>query len=150
MIALFYSAKFGPAVELLRWICLGAALRVITWPLGFIVLAKGKQQLFFWSELAWTIVNVGLTVVCVSYFGLVGAGIAFFGSYVFRGSSHLLHCAPAKWLSMVFRKHVYERALRAFYCSGFSWVLFIALCLGDLCRDIGFTFKRPTFFWRSL
>jgi antigen flippase len=85
VIALFYTAKFGPAVELLRWIALGVTLRVINWPMGFIILAKGKQALFFWSELAWTIVNVGLTWICVGSFGLNGAGIAFFGSYLFHG-----------------------------------------------------------------
>jgi enterobacterial common antigen flippase len=85
VIALFYTTKFAGAVEVLRWICLGVTLRVITWPIGFIILAKGNQPLFFWSELAWTVVNVTLTWICVGYFGLVGAGIAFFGSYVFHG-----------------------------------------------------------------
>ena len=81
VIDLFYSAKFAPAVGLLRWICVGATLRVIDWPMGFIILAKGKQGLFFWSEVAWTVANVGLTWTSVSVFGLDGAGTAFFGSY---------------------------------------------------------------------
>ncbi len=85
VIALFYSSKFGGAVEVLRWICLGAALRVINWPMGFILLAKGKQALFFWSELAWTTVHLSLAWVCVHQFGVNGAGMAFFGSYIFHG-----------------------------------------------------------------
>jgi enterobacterial common antigen flippase len=85
VIALFYTAKFVAAVEILRWICLGATLQVITWPMGFIIVAKGKQGLFFWSELAWTIVAVGLAWIAVRSFGLNGAGIAFFGSYIFHG-----------------------------------------------------------------
>jgi antigen flippase len=80
----FYSAQFEAAVEILRWICLGAALRVITWPMGFIIIAKGEQTIFFWAELAWTVVNVGLSWICLKAFGLTGAGIAFFGSYVFH------------------------------------------------------------------
>jgi PST family polysaccharide transporter len=84
VIGLFYSASFAPAVGLLRWICLGATVRVIDWPMGFIILAKRKQGLFFWSELAWTIANIGLTWICVNSFGLNGAGIAFFGSYIFH------------------------------------------------------------------
>jgi antigen flippase len=85
VIALFYSAKFGAAVGVLRWICLGATLQVITWPMGFIIVAKGRQGLFFLSELAWTIIAVGLAWFCVTRYGLNGAGIAFFGSYVFHG-----------------------------------------------------------------
>jgi PST family polysaccharide transporter len=84
VIAMFYTAKFAEAVDVLRWICLGIALRVITWPMGYIIVAKNKQVIFFAAELAWTIVNVGLTWICVRAFGLNGAGIAFFGSYVFH------------------------------------------------------------------
>jgi PST family polysaccharide transporter len=86
VIALFYSEKFGGAVEVLRWICLGMALRIIIWPIGFIILAKGAQAAFFWTELAWTFANVGLTWVCVQSFGVKGAGIAFFVSYLLHGT----------------------------------------------------------------
>jgi PST family polysaccharide transporter len=85
VIALFYSAKFVAAVEVLRWISLGVMLRVITWPMGFIIIAKGRSGLFFFAEAAWTIVAVSLTWLCVRSFGLNGAGIAFFGSYIFHG-----------------------------------------------------------------
>ena len=84
VVALFYTAKFAEAVDILRWICLGMALRVITWPMGFIIVAKGKQTLFFGAELAWTVVNVGLAWLCVKSYGLNGAGMALFGSYVFH------------------------------------------------------------------
>lgn len=84
VIALFYTSKFQEAVEVLRWLCLGMALRVISWPMGFIIVAKGAQSLFFWSELAWATVYVGLAWACVSAFGLNGAGIAFFASYIFH------------------------------------------------------------------
>ena len=85
VIALFYSAEFHAAVGILRWFCLGMALRVITWPMGFIIVAKGEQKFFFLTELAWTVVNVGLSWLCLRSFNLDGAGIAFFGSYVFHG-----------------------------------------------------------------
>ncbi len=85
-ISLFYSAQFADAAEVLRWICLGMALRVLTWPIGYIVVAKkNKQTLFFATELAWAVVNVALTWWCVQAFGTVGAGMAFFLSYVFHG-----------------------------------------------------------------
>ncbi len=44
----------------------------------FIIVAKGAQSFFFWSELAWT-VYVGLAWICVSAFGVNRAGIAFVG-----------------------------------------------------------------------
>ncbi|MDR2017701.1 MAG: O-antigen translocase [Syntrophobacterales bacterium] len=85
VISIFYSVKFGPAVEILRWICLGMTLRVITWPMGFILVAKGKQNLFMMTDFAWAVVNIALAWICVTMFGLKGAGIAFFGSCVSHG-----------------------------------------------------------------
>jgi antigen flippase len=85
VIALFYSARFGASVGVLRWICLGTIVQVVTWPMGFIIIAKAKQTLFIACELAWTIVSLALAWICISRFGLNGVGIAFFGSYIFHG-----------------------------------------------------------------
>jgi PST family polysaccharide transporter len=56
----------------------------MTWPMGFIIVAKNEQKIFFLVELAWTVVNVGLAWLCIRSFGVNGAGLAFFGSYVFH------------------------------------------------------------------
>jgi antigen flippase len=85
VIALLYSTKFGAAVQVLRWICLGATLQVITWPMSFIIVAKGKRAIFFCVELAWGGLCLSLALLCVKWFGLEGAGIAFLGSYVVYG-----------------------------------------------------------------
>jgi PST family polysaccharide transporter len=85
IVPIFYSASFADAVEVLRWMCLGMALRVITWPIGFIIVAKNARLLFFLSELTWAAVNVGLAWWCVPYFGLAGAGMAFFASCLLHG-----------------------------------------------------------------
>jgi len=85
VIHVFYSASFTPAVELLRWICLGMMLRVASWPMGFILLAKGARYPYFWTEFASTVANVGLLWIAVSSYALNGAGIAFFAGYVFYG-----------------------------------------------------------------
>jgi PST family polysaccharide transporter len=85
VIAIFYDATFMGAVEPLRWICLGMVLRVIAWPMGFIILAKGARSIFFWTEVAATLVHVGLAFLLVERFGLTGATMAFFGLYVWHG-----------------------------------------------------------------
>jgi len=83
---LLYSPEFHPAVDLLRWICLGMMLRLVAWPMGFIVLAKGAQKIYFWTEVAAAIVHVGLAWLLVGRFGYIGAGIAFFGLYVWHNA----------------------------------------------------------------
>ncbi|WFU51593.1 O-antigen translocase [Sinorhizobium terangae] len=85
VIRLLYSPEFYAAVDMLRWICLGMMLRVIAWPMGFIVLAKGAKKVFFWVEVAATLVHVGLAWLLVGAFGSAGAAAAFFGLYVWHG-----------------------------------------------------------------
>jgi antigen flippase len=85
VIMVFYAGTFSAAVNPLRWICLGMALRVIAWPMGYILLAKSARALFFWTEVAATVVHVGLALVLVRLFGLSGATMAFFALYVWHG-----------------------------------------------------------------
>jgi PST family polysaccharide transporter len=82
VVQIFYSAKFGPAVEILRWICLGMVLRVASWPMGFVLLAKGARKIFFWVELGSNCIYLGLIWLGMKTFGLEGTGVAFFSLYV--------------------------------------------------------------------
>jgi antigen flippase len=75
--------KYGPAIEILRWICLGMMLRVASWPMSFILLAKGVRKAYFWTEFTTCVVQVALVWGCVRIFGLRGTGIAFFAGYLF-------------------------------------------------------------------
>ncbi len=84
VIAIFFSTRFGAAVGVLRWVCLGAMLQVVSWPIGFIIIAKARRTLFICCEVAWGLVSIGLAALCIRSFGLVGSGVAFFGSYVFH------------------------------------------------------------------
>jgi len=77
-ITLFYSARFGGAVEILRWFSIGMFLRVLTWPMGFIILAKGERKLFFWSGVLTNSAYLTLVWIGIKMFGLTGTGIAFF------------------------------------------------------------------------
>ena len=137
VIALFYSAKFTAAVGILRWICLGMTLRVITWPMGFIIVAKGERKIFFFTELAWTVVNVSLSWICVRFFGLNGAGIAFFGSYVFHGFMIYPVVSLAQRFSLVSRKQTNGFTLPFLDRDRFLWTLPFAFIAGDRRRDIG-------------
>jgi antigen flippase len=85
VISVFYTGQFHGAVDTLRWMCLGMMMRVISWPMGFIIVAKGAQTIFLLTEIAWAAVCVGLTWFCVKAIGLNGAGLAFF-------LACLMHC----------------------------------------------------------
>jgi PST family polysaccharide transporter len=81
-IKLFYTATFASAVPILRWCILGILGRVFSWPVSFVMLAKGKGKVFFITE----VFACGLHLAGVFFFtqiwGLDGAGIAFMVLYV--------------------------------------------------------------------
>lgn len=136
VIAFFYSAKFGPAAGVLRWICLGAALQAVTWPIGFIIIAKGAQGLFFWCEFAWAFVSIGVTWLSVRAFGLSGAGFAFFCSYIF----HLLLIYPVVRKLSGFRWSAENQVtailvlllIAVLFCGLYFLPLTLAACTGIL------------------
>lgn len=80
---LLYSAQFEPAVDILRWQILGILGRVVSWPIGFVLLAKGRGKTFFYTELAANILHLCLIWLGMKWFGLSGLGIAFFAVYAF-------------------------------------------------------------------
>ena len=75
---------------MLRWICLGMLLRVVSWPLGYLLMARGERKLYFWSELLSNACYIGLIWLGMSKFGLAGAGMAFFVSTCFMPSACIL------------------------------------------------------------
>ena len=81
---LFYSRNFDAAAEILCWQTAGMVLRLGSWPMAFIVMAKGRPAAVFWTELAAHSTYVLLAWVGLKFFGLAGAGIAFLGLYVFH------------------------------------------------------------------
>jgi PST family polysaccharide transporter len=136
VIELFYTSKFEGAVEILRWLCLGMTLRVISWPMGFIIVAKGIQNLLIFSELAWTVVYLGLAWLCVSFFNLKGAGIAFFLSYVF----HVLmiyvivrKLSGFRWsIANIQTSFLFLTLIAVIFCSYYALPLLIAIGVGTL------------------
>ncbi len=136
VIALFYSAKFSTAVGVLRWICLGTTLQVITWPMGFIILAKARQDLFLFSEFVWAVFAMGLAWSCITYFGMLGAGAAFFGSYVLHWLVTyplVRHLSGFRWSSENMRTGILFLPLIAAVFCGFYMVSFpLAVCGGIL------------------
>jgi PST family polysaccharide transporter len=75
---IFYSSKFLPAVDVLRWQVLGVLLQVITWPMGYVLRAKAAGGLFVVTELFASISYLVGTWVGIRQFGLPGIGAAFF------------------------------------------------------------------------
>ena len=77
IIRILYAESFTAAVPILRWCTIGVLIRVISWPLGVVLRAKGEGVLIFITELLQATIHLVAIYFCIWIFGLNGTGIAF-------------------------------------------------------------------------
>lgn len=77
-IRLLYSAKFIGAVAILKWQVLGDFFKIISWPCGFVFLAKGHGKLYMTYSISYTIIYMSIVYFGWDYLGFVGIGLSFF------------------------------------------------------------------------
>jgi len=82
VVRLLYTNEFAPAVDILRWQLLGDLLKVMSWPLGFVILATGAGRTFIFSESISLAVYVAGVALGLTAVGIVAAGMAFLGMYL--------------------------------------------------------------------
>lgn len=78
IINVFYSSEFLGAINLLQWFVVGCLARVISWPLGFIILALGKGRWFLLTETSGNFAHLALLAIGLRWFDVEGIAIAFF------------------------------------------------------------------------
>lgn len=101
LIKLFYSSEFVQSADLLRWFALGCIGRVISWPLAFIILAKGYSKLYVLTETTVHIMHLFLIALFLNWFGIEGVAIAFPILYLIYTVIMLLiskHIIGFRWL----------------------------------------------------
>lgn len=81
VIALLYSAEFHPAAEVLRWQILGDILKVMSWPLGFLLLARAAGKSFILAESLGIGAFVLVTWIGLPLIGLTATGVGFLAMY---------------------------------------------------------------------
>ncbi len=165
-INLFYSGKFEAAVDILRWAVYGIYGRVISYPLGYVILAKGKGKTFFCVESFHNAFYVVAVLYCTRLWGLPGAGIAFCSLYVIVTLVNYTVAnaiSRTRWtwsnitLIMTFGSLL---ALIGLNCAfvGTFWIQFLlnililvglsGYCIHRLLRKSGITFQSLCLRWR--
>ena len=116
VIRLLYTADFGPAVEILRWQLLGDVLKVMSWPLGFVLLAQGAGKTFIVTETLGIGIFVAGAWIGLPLAGVTATGIAFLAMYI-------AYLPLVRWL--VGRR------------IGFRWTRAVRLqCTGVICAAL--------------
>ncbi|MFZ5884578.1 MAG: O-antigen translocase [Chloroflexota bacterium] len=83
LLKLLYSAEFAAAFDIFRWQALGTYLRLVSWPLGFLLVAKAKGSLYLFTEFISNLFFLGAAWLGLQLWGVTGAGAAFFALYLF-------------------------------------------------------------------
>lgn len=106
ILQIFYTREFLGAVELLQWFILGCLGRVISWPLGFVMLALGKGRWFLLTETSFNLIHVALVALGLQLYRIEGVAIAFVVMYVGYIAAVLVvsrHLIAFKWSAVCIR-----------------------------------------------
>jgi len=76
-IQIFYTSKFGQCGDLLPWFLIGEVLKIVSWPMGFALLAKNKGLLYVLAEVIWDVLFLVLVFVFMKKAGIESTGMAF-------------------------------------------------------------------------
>lgn len=82
IIKLIFTKDFLPMRELFLYQLIGDVIKITSWLLGYIMVAKAMTRLFVISEIIFVFSFVGLGVLFIKIFGLIGITIAFMVNYL--------------------------------------------------------------------
>lgn len=89
-----FSDKFMPMLELFKWQLIGDVIKIASWLLSYLMLAKAMTKTFVITEIIFGLIFATLSVIFLNIFGLVGVTYAFalnytlyliVMSFIFRG-----------------------------------------------------------------
>ena len=93
VLILLYSSDFTAAATILRWHILGDVLKIVSWPIGMIIVAAGHGRALILTEVGAVSVFVLVTWFGLPSMGVEVTGIAFFAMYA-------IHLVLVFWMGL--------------------------------------------------
>lgn len=81
IILLLFSQDFLPMSDLMAWQAIGDVLKIGSWLLGFIMLARGMRTAFITTEIVFSCTSILLIVAFTWWLGPIGAPIGYTVNY---------------------------------------------------------------------
>ncbi|XZE20397.1 O-antigen translocase [Pirellulaceae bacterium SH449] len=125
LVQVLYTSEFGEAARLLQWFVIGCFGRVLSWPLGFGLLAKGQSALYIVTEVLFNLLHISLIWIGLKTLGLLGPSVAFALLYVVYAAAVLMInrvLIEFRWSSNV--------------CKSLFWMIPSVFVLLTLSRDM--------------
>ena len=83
IILILFTPNFEPMRELFAWQLLGDVLKIASWLVAYLLLAKAKTFIYVSSEIIFSISFVCLSFFFVSEYGVVGMTYSYTLNYLF-------------------------------------------------------------------
>lgn len=82
VILIAFSDKFMPMMELFKWQLIGDIIKIASWLLAYLMLAKAMTKVFISTEIIFSVLFVLLSILFINSFGLIGITYAFSLNYL--------------------------------------------------------------------
>ncbi|MCD7915506.1 MAG: oligosaccharide flippase family protein [Tannerellaceae bacterium] len=79
---ILYSSEFLSGANIIRWQVLGVGMRVLAFPFGFVIMAKGKSVLYITIQTIFWIGEYLLLLFFANKYGFNGLGVNYFVGYL--------------------------------------------------------------------
>lgn len=81
IVPVVFSAKFVQTSEILNWMLVGDIFKILSWMLAFVILARGKSNVYFFTELTGGVATLAASLLAMQWFGVKGLGIGYLIAY---------------------------------------------------------------------
>jgi polysaccharide transporter, PST family len=85
VIQVLFTTKFNAAEPLFKFQLIGDVLKITSWLLAYLMVAKAKTLQFISTEIIFTSIYILLSVWCINKYGIIGATYAFSIHYLIYG-----------------------------------------------------------------
>lgn len=73
LINILFTKEFYPMKDLFFWQLIGDFFKIMSWILAFVMVAKSMSKIYIITEVIFSSFFVGLAILFIDYFGLIGA-----------------------------------------------------------------------------
>ncbi|WP_033959007.1 O-antigen translocase [Psychroserpens jangbogonensis] len=98
IIPLLFSKEFILINTILLFHLLGDAIKINSWVLGNILIAKANTKVFIIFQIGWAVIFCTLSIILIKTNGFVGVSIAYFLTYVLHFIAMNIYFRKLLWL----------------------------------------------------
>jgi len=121
IVPVIFTNRFQLSIPVLEWQLIGDLVRLSSWTISYLILARSGSLVFLGCELVGGLAQLGASAVCMHHFGVVGTGIGFLVAYAI----YWVTCSAVAWTTLTVRLSAANLGLVAGFAAfliGSQWL----------------------------